>query len=327
MIVAGSGPRSVVTTASYEARKFGVGSAMPAAQARRLCPTAIVIPPDFTAYREKSREVWSSCAPSSRPSRSMGLDEAYARPDGRREAAARRCASLIDEIKSRHRDPALGRHRAEPADRQVSASDPGKPAGLRRPWRASRRASASPTAPPRLLPGIGPEDRRAAGRARLRHRRPARGDADGGAAERFGDRMGRYLLARASLRGRLAGRDRAARCRCPARRRSRPTSPTPPSRSRVLRRLTGELCEGLAKNERRGRTIAIKVRLADFTTVTRARTIPARPTTPRWSPTSPARSSRVRAAAAGAAARRARGGVRGVTAPPGEPTSQMTLAL
>ncbi len=59
VIVAGSGPRSVVTTASLRgARKFGVGSAMPASQARRLCPTAIVIPPDFTAYREKSREVW-----------------------------------------------------------------------------------------------------------------------------------------------------------------------------------------------------------------------------------------------------------------------------
>ena len=54
VIVAGSGPRAVVTTASYEARKFGVGSAMPASRARRLCPDAIVIPPDFTAYRETS---------------------------------------------------------------------------------------------------------------------------------------------------------------------------------------------------------------------------------------------------------------------------------
>src|SRR5919202_1692865 len=62
LIVAGRGPRAVVTTASYEARAFGVGSAMPASQARRLCPQAIVIPPDFTAYREKSREVWDIVA-------------------------------------------------------------------------------------------------------------------------------------------------------------------------------------------------------------------------------------------------------------------------
>ena len=57
VIVAGTGPRAVVTTASYEARRFGVGSAMPASRARRLCPDAILIPPDFTAYREVSRQV------------------------------------------------------------------------------------------------------------------------------------------------------------------------------------------------------------------------------------------------------------------------------
>src|SRR6059058_3517813 len=58
LVVAGTGPRSVVTTASYEARKFGIDSAMPAARARALCPQAVFIPPDHTVYREKSREVW-----------------------------------------------------------------------------------------------------------------------------------------------------------------------------------------------------------------------------------------------------------------------------
>src|ERR671926_1123268 len=78
VVVAGTGPRAVVTTASYEARKFGVGSAIPASQARRLCPTAIVIPPDFTAYREKSREVWALVRERLHAVQSIGLDEAYA---------------------------------------------------------------------------------------------------------------------------------------------------------------------------------------------------------------------------------------------------------
>src|SRR4051812_50209631 len=58
VIVSGSGPRAVVTTCTYEARAFGIGSAMPTSQARRLCPRAGLIPPHFTAYRDKSRAGW-----------------------------------------------------------------------------------------------------------------------------------------------------------------------------------------------------------------------------------------------------------------------------
>src|ERR1700704_5788675 len=57
VIVAGSGPRAVVTTASYEAPRFGVASAVPAARARRLCPQAVFLEPDFTYYREASARV------------------------------------------------------------------------------------------------------------------------------------------------------------------------------------------------------------------------------------------------------------------------------
>jgi len=57
VVVAGTGPRAVVTTASYEARRFGVGSAMPAARARRLCPQAVFLPPDGAHYREVSRRM------------------------------------------------------------------------------------------------------------------------------------------------------------------------------------------------------------------------------------------------------------------------------
>ena len=57
VIVAWKGTRSVVCGASYEARAFGVRSAMPATRAERLCPTAIFIAPDFPRYRAVSSSV------------------------------------------------------------------------------------------------------------------------------------------------------------------------------------------------------------------------------------------------------------------------------
>src|SRR5207248_11452454 len=77
VIVAGSGPRAVVTTASYEARRFGVGSAMPAARARRLCPDGVFLPPDFAYYREVSRDVMQLVRACADAVEVVGLDEAY----------------------------------------------------------------------------------------------------------------------------------------------------------------------------------------------------------------------------------------------------------
>src|SRR5277367_6164981 len=77
VIVAWRGNRSVVCAASYEARTFGVRSAMPAVRAERLCPTAIFIPPDFTRYRAVSRptrEIFQRHTDLIEP---LSLDEAY----------------------------------------------------------------------------------------------------------------------------------------------------------------------------------------------------------------------------------------------------------
>src|SRR5438046_4803357 len=54
VVVAWRGKRSVVCAASYEARRFGVRSAMPSVRAERLCPEAVFVPPDFTRYRAVS---------------------------------------------------------------------------------------------------------------------------------------------------------------------------------------------------------------------------------------------------------------------------------
>ena len=62
VIVGGRGARSVVTAATYEARKYGVNSAMPMSIALRRCPNAIVLEPHFDRYRHFSRQVMSLCA-------------------------------------------------------------------------------------------------------------------------------------------------------------------------------------------------------------------------------------------------------------------------
>ncbi len=77
VVVAWRGNRSVVCAASYEARKFGVRSAMPAVRAERLCPNAIFLPPDFPRYREVSgrvREIFKRHTDLIEP---LSLDEAY----------------------------------------------------------------------------------------------------------------------------------------------------------------------------------------------------------------------------------------------------------
>ncbi|HEX6254578.1 MAG TPA: DNA polymerase IV [Euzebyales bacterium] len=77
VIVGGTGGRGVVASASYEARRFGVTSAMPVSQALRRCPSAVVIPPRFDAYGAASdalADIFRSVTPLVEP---LALDEAF----------------------------------------------------------------------------------------------------------------------------------------------------------------------------------------------------------------------------------------------------------
>jgi DNA polymerase IV len=270
VIVAGTGPRAVVTTASYEARRFGVGSAMPAARARRLCPDGIYLTPDFPYYRETSRAVMALVRACSDDVEVVGLDEAYLDLSGlpAPHAAMRRLAHEIARKTGLHCSIGIGPNKLV----AKVASDAEKPRGfvvLTR-EQACERFAQSPCG---LIPGIGPKTAE-----RLRH-----GGLDTLAqlaaaspeqlAAQFGSRFGAALQSRARFEDdtRVTEERKVVS-------ESRETTfdhdiADQAALEQVMERLTEQLCSTLLRQERQGRTIGIKVRLDDFSTHTRARTL------------------------------------------------------
>jgi len=270
VVVAGSGPRSVVTTASYEARRFGIGSAMPAARARRLCPDAVFLEPDFAYYRAASAEVMAIIRANVETVEVIGLDEAYLELTGlpAPHASMRRIVARIRDGTRLTASIGIGPSKLV----AKVASDAEKPAGfvvLTREQARTRFAGS----PPGLIPGIGPKT-----------------------AERLHalgiDTLGKLAVTPDET---LVG-PFGARLAAELRRRARFEDDAPVTEERkvisesreltfdrdiadgaeleiVLERLVERLCGGLERQCRRGRTIGIKVRLDDFSTHTRSRTL------------------------------------------------------
>jgi DNA polymerase-4 len=274
VVVSGSGPRAVVTTASYEARRYGVGSAMPAARARRLCPQAVFLPPDFPTYREVSRRMMDMLRAHVEHVEVVGLDEAYLDLEGLHSprAAMRR---LLADVK---REVQLTCSVGIGPNKLVAkvASDAEKPAGfvvLSREQACARFALA----PPALVPGIGPKTA-----ARLAELGLTTLEAVGAAPaqmliDRFGPNLGREL----GRRTRFEHDSRIGAARKVVSESRERTFDVDVREFEQLREsllsMARTLCASLAAHGRRGRTIGIKVRLDDWTTVTRAHSI-AEPT-------------------------------------------------
>jgi len=271
VVVCGSGPRAVVTTASYEARKLaGIHSAMPAAVARRRLPHAVYLRPDFPAYREASAQVMEVLRRNVETVEVVGLDEAYLDLTGlfSPKSTMRRVAAQVQ------RETSLTCSIGISESRMLAkiTSELGKPAGLvvlSREQALERFAAESPG----LIPGIGPKTLQrleAMGVRTLaelgRRERPELESA-------FGPRSGAWLHAR----GRLLDET--------------PITPEHETKSqsteitfdvdvddreeleRHVTELAEELCRRLRTRELEGRTIGIKVRLDDWTNVTRSQTI------------------------------------------------------
>jgi DNA polymerase IV len=243
---------------------------MPAVRARRLCPQAVFLAPDFPTYREVSRRVMDLIRSHVERVEVVGLDEAYLDLDGlySPRAAMRRLLREIRQATQLTCSVGIGPNKLV----AKVASDAEKPAGfvvLSREQACARFAAS----PPGLVPGIGPKTA-----ARLAELGLTTLAAVGSApervlVERFGPNLGRELGRRARFEH-SSEVSAARKVVSESREQTFERDLSDPARLREeLTRMAGELCSSLQAHRHRGRTIAIKVRLDDFTTVTRAHTV------------------------------------------------------
>jgi DNA polymerase-4 len=269
VVVAGSSPRAVVTTASYEARQYGVASAMPASQAYRLCPQAIRLSPDFAAYRTSSGRIMDILRANVDLVEVAGLDEAYVDLTGMLapRAGMARIAGQILAATGLECSIGIGPNKLI----AKLASDCQKPRGrvVLTHAQALERFAASSA---RLLPGVGPKTLPRLEEMGIRTVAELGAVPVEALTARFGSTLGRFL----HRRGRLEDDSPVSGERQAVSRSNETTFPTDVSDRAVMEETIRQLSAGLARGlQERGlspRTIGIKVRLHDFTTVTRART-------------------------------------------------------
>jgi DNA polymerase-4 len=270
-VVVGGSPteRGVVAAASYEAREFGVRSAMPMSRAMRLCPNAVRVPPRFDRYGEVSRRVMAIFRSVTAMVEPLSLDEAFL--DATEQVAARGGPQALgrwlkDEVK---RETGLTISIGIGSNKTVAkiASDADKPDGLVIVAPGTEAAFLAPL-PTRALWGVGPKaeavlrsagiktvaDIAAADSATLEHLLGSRGA--------FLQQMARGDDDRAVLteheRKSVGAETTFAR-----------DLPNGPGLRRELDRIAEHVARRLAKSGSRTRTVVLKLRYADFTTITR----------------------------------------------------------
>ena len=275
VIVGGGGSRGVVLSATYEARAFGVASAMPMMRARRLCPQAVVISPDHAAYAESSAgvmEVFRTVTPLVEP---LSLDEAFLEVSGaaRRLGGARHVGEWVRATVQDEQGITCSVGVATTKFVAKLASARCKPDGLLVVPADQVVAFLHPL-PVAALWGVGEKTEDVLVRLGLHTVGDIANTPLTTLQRALGNATGAHLSALSW------GRD------------ARPVVPVEPDKSigaeetfpvdiddpavihRELLRLSERTAARLRASGQVGRTVSIKVRFSDFTTITRTRTLP-----------------------------------------------------
>lgn len=273
-VIIGGAERGVVSTASYEARRFGVHSAMPMFQARRLCPHAVFIRGRMSRYAEKSREVMDLLHAYSPLVQKASVDEAYLDATGLERvfgSAENMARCLMDDIRTKS-GLTCSVGLAPVKFLAKIASDMRKPAGLTVIRHEEMHAFIT-TLPVGKIPGVGPRMRRSLELLGVRLTGEVLRYPESFWVEKMG-KAGAVLFARAS------GIDeRPVRPHSDPKSESAENTFTEDTRDRAvlsawLLRQAERVGSSLRRQGLAGRTVTLKLKYADFTQKTRSRTLP-----------------------------------------------------
>jgi len=277
LAVGGGGTRGVVAAASYEARKFGVRSAMPGGQARRLCPDLVFVRPRFEAYRAVSQQIRAIFERFTDIIQPLSLDEAYLDVTHNKLGIVS-ATYIAQEIRRLIREETgLTASAGVSCNKLIAklASDQNKPDGLCvvKPEQAESFMAAMPVA---RIHGVGPVTARRMTKLGISTGEDLKAWPLGALQRHFGKAAGFYHGAARGIDERPV-RERETRKSISV----EDTFATDIGAEGLLvaelEKITARLWERVTASQALGRTVTLKIKLGDFRILTRSRTLPAPP--------------------------------------------------
>jgi DNA polymerase IV len=278
VVVGGLGPRGVVSTASYEARAFGVRSAMPMSEARARCPNAAFLGGRFAAYRAVSSVVMEELRRLSPVVEPLSLDEAFVDLDAGDglDLSAGGVAAIGDRLRAVIRTKTGITASVGAATSKTLAkiaSEQAKPDGLVVIEPGSELSVLHPL-PIRVLPGVGPATGTRLGRLGVKTVGDLARVEESELVDLLGESHGRTLFQLARARDeRSVSSERASKSISVEDTFDRDIT-EPALLAALVARMADKATERLVRSGHSGRTITLKARLHDFTTLSRSATLP-----------------------------------------------------